>query len=139
SEDYYGSTPLSIAARHGHIKVLKSLLETGSVDINSRDVLGRTPLWWASRRGESENLQLLLEAGKQRGTVLLSESTPMDVEFRHRRRRGKFCNICTFQFPAHGHWECSVCEDEGFFICSDCFRRGGHCPVGSHELTPRKH
>ncbi|KAI0883149.1 ankyrin repeat protein [Annulohypoxylon maeteangense] len=58
--DYYGSTPLSIAVRFGHEKSVTLFLDTGKVDVNSRDNFGRTPLWWATKRGYSHISKLLM-------------------------------------------------------------------------------
>jgi len=45
--------------------VVKLLLETGKVDITSRDSkYGQTPLSWAARKGHKSIVRLLLETGK---------------------------------------------------------------------------
>ncbi|KAK1984923.1 ankyrin repeat-containing domain protein, partial [Colletotrichum cereale] len=59
-KDHWGTTPLSLAARRGHIEVVGSLLGTNTVEVNSRDQFGRTPLWWARRSGHPTVAQLLL-------------------------------------------------------------------------------
>ncbi|KAL3439882.1 ankyrin repeat protein [Aspergillus insuetus] len=63
SEDSkYGQTPLSWAARNGHVGVIKLLLETGEVDVESKDSQsGRTPLSWAAGNGHEGVVKLLLE------------------------------------------------------------------------------
>ena len=50
-QDSYGRTPLSWAAERGHEAVVKLLLETGKVDVESKDKYGQTPLSWAAVRG----------------------------------------------------------------------------------------
>lgn len=42
-----GKTPLSVAAVHGHVAMLRKLLQSGLADINTQDKFGRTPLSWA--------------------------------------------------------------------------------------------
>ncbi|KAF7177619.1 hypothetical protein CNMCM7691_005948 [Aspergillus felis] len=46
-----GRTPLSIAAEHKQIEVIRLLLSTGKIDVNSKDQGGKTPLWWAMTHG----------------------------------------------------------------------------------------
>jgi ankyrin repeat protein len=43
--------------------VVKLLLETGKVDVDSKDTTGRTPLSWAAGRGHEAVVKLLLETG----------------------------------------------------------------------------
>lgn len=42
-----GKTPLSVAAVHGHVAMLRKLLQSGLADVNTQDKFGRTPLSWA--------------------------------------------------------------------------------------------
>jgi ankyrin repeat protein len=44
--------------------VVQLLLNTGKVDIDSRDKYGQTPLWWAAAREHKAVVQLLLATGK---------------------------------------------------------------------------
>jgi ankyrin repeat protein len=60
-----GRTTLSIAAEHKQIEVIRLLLSTGKVDVNSKDQAGRTPLWWAMthgwrKTGTDETVKLLI-------------------------------------------------------------------------------
>jgi ankyrin repeat protein len=43
--------------------VIKLLLETGKVDVDSKDKGGRAPLAWAARNGHEAAVKLLLEKG----------------------------------------------------------------------------
>ncbi|CAI8025854.1 Ankyrin repeat domain-containing protein 29 [Geodia barretti] len=58
----YGSVPLMIAARMGHIKTVQRLLELGA-DVNCKEKLGPTALHFAAEDGHSEVVKLLLRAG----------------------------------------------------------------------------
>jgi ankyrin repeat protein len=48
----------------GHAAVVKLLLETSQVDIDSKDKDGQTPLLWAARKGHEEIVKLLLATGR---------------------------------------------------------------------------
>ncbi|KAF3209746.1 hypothetical protein TWF679_007284 [Orbilia oligospora] len=56
-------TPLSWAAMEGQAGVVKILLESGNVDVNSKDAIGRTPLSWAAINRKAGIVRLLLESG----------------------------------------------------------------------------
>lgn len=58
---YFGRTPLSWAARGGHIPAATLLLSYNQVDANSSDTFGCTPLSLAAAHGHFEMVALLLE------------------------------------------------------------------------------
>jgi len=61
-QGHYGSTPLSIVARHGYYtEACELLLDTRRANIDSRDYFGRTPLWYAKRYGHPNVAKLLCE------------------------------------------------------------------------------
>ncbi|KAI9782389.1 MAG: hypothetical protein M1839_005262 [Geoglossum umbratile] len=60
-QDSYGRTPLSWAAEKGHETVVKLLLATEQVDLDSKDSsYGQTPLSWAAGDGHEAVVRLLL-------------------------------------------------------------------------------
>lgn len=63
-DQYTGRTPLSWAAWGGHTAVIRLLLETDKVDVDSGDIHGRTPLSWAAEGGHEAVVRLLLETGE---------------------------------------------------------------------------
>ena len=54
------TTPLMIAADHGHIEVVELLLKKGCSP-NTQDRLGRTPLWEAAWNGLATVAMVLLQ------------------------------------------------------------------------------
>ena len=63
-KDDNGETPLSWAAKYGHEAVVKLLLATGKVDVDSTDSQNRTPLSWAAEYGQEVIVRLLLATEK---------------------------------------------------------------------------
>jgi ankyrin repeat protein len=63
-KDSYRRTPLSYAAKGGHEEVVKLLLATGQVDINTKDEDGWTPLSRAAWEGYKEVVNLLFITGQ---------------------------------------------------------------------------
>ncbi|KAF9781969.1 hypothetical protein IL306_012090, partial [Fusarium sp. DS 682] len=64
-QDSWGRSPLSWAAEKGNEAVVKMLLDTGKVDVNSRDTQhGRSPLSWAARNRHKAVVKMLLDTGK---------------------------------------------------------------------------
>ncbi|KAF2175872.1 hypothetical protein K469DRAFT_763229 [Zopfia rhizophila CBS 207.26] len=59
-KDSSGRTPLSWAAENGHEVVVKLLLATERVDLDSKDKDGQTPLWRAAEKGHEAVVELLL-------------------------------------------------------------------------------
>ena len=57
--DSNGRTPLSHAAGHGQLELVKRLLERDDVDPVSKDNMGRTPLEWAFIGGHTEVVEML--------------------------------------------------------------------------------
>ena len=55
-----GRTPLTWAAYNGHERVVKALLATTKVDVNSKDKYGWTPLHWAAYNGHERVVKALL-------------------------------------------------------------------------------
>ena len=64
AKDTQGQTPLSIAAEHGHLDVVKLLVKEGGADVESEDkCLRKTPLSWAAAPGHLEVVEFLVEEG----------------------------------------------------------------------------
>ncbi|KAI9764578.1 MAG: hypothetical protein M1839_005804, partial [Geoglossum umbratile] len=63
-QDSYGRMPLSWAAERGREGVVKLLLATEKVDLDSKDTSGQTPLSLAAERGHEAVVKLLLATEK---------------------------------------------------------------------------
>ena len=61
-KDAWGYTALMYAAREGHLPVVQTLLENGSM-VNAQNVAGDTALIWATARGHILVVKLLIERG----------------------------------------------------------------------------
>ncbi|MDA1164824.1 MAG: ankyrin repeat domain-containing protein [Planctomycetota bacterium] len=73
-----GSTPLSSAALHGHLEIVKLLIQRGAkVDATNED--GNTPLHVAAFLCRTDVVQLLLEKGASALTKNKRGETPIDV------------------------------------------------------------
>uniref|UniRef100_A0A8C7EEB5 Fem-1 homolog A n=1 Tax=Nothoprocta perdicaria TaxID=30464 RepID=A0A8C7EEB5_NOTPE len=80
-----GSTPLLIAARHGHLDVVEYLLdhcgarveEGGSVNFDGETIEGAPPLWAASAAGHLGVVRSLLDHGASVNQTTLTNSTPL--------------------------------------------------------------
>ena len=59
--NYYGQTPVSVAAEYANHGVMKLLLAQEDSDINSPDLDGQSPLAWAAFSGHSTIVDMLLE------------------------------------------------------------------------------
>jgi hypothetical protein len=62
-KDKYGRAPLSWAAENGHLPIIKRLIATGRVKIDSVDKYGKSPLIWAAYEGHTAVVRLLLNKG----------------------------------------------------------------------------
>ena len=88
AKDKDGQTPLSWAARNGHEAIIKLLLETNRIDVNSRDKHNRTALSWATLKGHETIVKLLLETNKidlNSGNICPDGQTPLSWAVRNGR------------------------------------------------------
>ena len=52
---------MSLAAGNGHEALVKQLLDTKQVDVDSKDNDGRTPLSWAALHGQEATVKQLID------------------------------------------------------------------------------
>ena len=60
-QDFWGETPLFLAAYKGNTCMVKILLEHDGIDINTKNTNGSTAILEAASKGHSETVQLLLQ------------------------------------------------------------------------------
>jgi ankyrin repeat protein len=68
--EYYGLSPMNIAASHGHFETVKRFLEHPGIILNSKTGLGShttNPLFLASGKGHVEIVRLMLKTFDERG------------------------------------------------------------------------
>jgi ankyrin repeat protein len=61
-DEAYKSTPLGLAARWGHVEMIKCLIKHGA-DVNLAGAAWSTPLAWAQKKGHKEIEKILQKAG----------------------------------------------------------------------------
>lgn len=61
-QDRTGSSLLAIAAQHGQVEIVNSLIDLG-IDVEARDRIGKTALMWAGHSKNPEVVRALLDAG----------------------------------------------------------------------------
>ncbi|MBE3043693.1 ankyrin repeat domain-containing protein [Candidatus Bathyarchaeota archaeon] len=80
--DWRGQTPLVWAARNGQETIVKLLLDTDKVYIDTRDHNGRKPLSWASLKGHPAVVKLLLDTGRvEINPTDINRHTPLMLAF----------------------------------------------------------
>ncbi|RDW68734.1 ankyrin repeat domain-containing protein [Aspergillus mulundensis] len=108
-----GLTPLSHAVvyrcRKEKDTIVRDLLATGRVDVNSRDCLGRTPLYYAVESygchhcsRDPITIQILLDAGARIDLADEFGETPLDLAV----RQGKYVVVLLLQRAAQLRGEC---------------------------------
>ncbi|KAF5247348.1 hypothetical protein FANTH_6439 [Fusarium anthophilum] len=90
--DHWGSTPLSFAARFGHVGILRALIDTGAVEVDSSDTFGRTPIFWATSCGHDAVARLLAKRDAYRG--LRTDIKVEDAVREQSRDTRAYCDIC---------------------------------------------
>ncbi|OWT42262.1 ankyrin repeats (3 copies) domain-containing protein [Pochonia chlamydosporia 170] len=134
--DYYGSTPLSIAVRNNRIEIVKLLLATGQVTLDSRDTFGRTVLWWAGRSGSPDMEQTLLNYSEERGIPVCKNNAFINANLMSNDKISTWCDVCTLNIPNHQvSYQCHLCNGGDFYICSECYEIGGRCLGDDHVLV----
>ena len=77
--DIKEKTPLAYAAWRGYEAVVKLLLDTNKVDIDSKDNDALAPLLWAAKCGHEAVVKLLLDKGAKKETENEEGRTPLSL------------------------------------------------------------
>lgn len=75
-KDNLKQTPLFYAAKLGHIKIIKALLENG-IDVNNIDIYGQNAFYYAVNNGKFEASKLLHQAGSWIDHIDENGQTPL--------------------------------------------------------------
>ncbi|CAG8025236.1 unnamed protein product [Penicillium salamii] len=67
--DDSGWSLLSRAAHNGHLALVKTLVDTGKVEVNSKDTEDRTALFWAAANGHDAVVKFLIEQSADPSSV----------------------------------------------------------------------
>ncbi|PQE33956.1 hypothetical protein CJF32_00002798 [Rutstroemia sp. NJR-2017a WRK4] len=78
-EDTQLVSPLWIAAKKGRWEVVKLLLGTGLVQVNSKNIAGQPPLFWPAAKGYVDIVELLLQAGADYKIADKDGNTPLSI------------------------------------------------------------
>jgi ankyrin repeat protein len=137
--DHYGSTPLSIAVRHGRAEAARLLLATGRVDINARGRFGRTPVWYTRRYGYAEVMQVLLDDARKNGISACENDLLIEVKPRSiKDSTSRCCDVCTLSIQDTMYYNCGICNSGDFDVCSECYGSEMHCLCIDHELIQKE-
>jgi ankyrin repeat protein len=136
--DRFGSTLLSLAARHGHLATVELLLQQSAVTLDKKDVLGRSALDWARREGHGEIADKILVKSRVLG-ISMEDATAMVVAAgveREIKPATQYCDVCTLFIRSGSRFHCSLCNGGDFDVCRDCIDAGAHCFDSEHRLEP---
>lgn len=75
---FWGTTPLCVVAKYGHLSIVKFLLSKG-VSIQSSTILGDTPLHCACERSQFEIVKHLVSQRARISIINKSDTTPLHI------------------------------------------------------------
>lgn len=134
--DGYGTLPLAMAVRNGHIDAVRFILDQDDVVVDSTDCMGRTAFWGANRCGNKEMVQLLRDyVYKYDWTIDEGDLLSQGRDVVHFHAGTCYCDICgRCRVHRHVAKACSICHPPLFLVCEECLELGQWCRNQSHEL-----
>ncbi|KAF5581270.1 ankyrin repeat domain-containing protein [Fusarium pseudocircinatum] len=103
--DHWGSTPLSFAARFGRVGIIRVLIDTGAVAVESSDIFGRTAKFWATSRGHDTVARLLSKPDGHRNLGTGIKEVAVQEQSRDMRA---YCDICWLSIYGQAYAHCGI-------------------------------
>ncbi|RNJ56637.1 hypothetical protein D7B24_007001 [Verticillium nonalfalfae] len=133
-------TPLLLAARAGRLQAVWSLVRAGA-RLDTADWKGWTPLTAAEQCGRRAVAACLkrhqAEGDAQSMPGSFAPDGDDEVAADEAAERGlAYCDSCLRDVPDDSGQQCARCGDTLFYLCAECFGKGGGCIDPVHEFWP---
>lgn len=118
--DYFGNTPLHLAAFFGHERVVETLLQVGA-NVNAENNIGETPLHYAVFGGHKDIVERLINARANVAKKSREGKTPYDLA--KQTQNGEIIDLLTSAYAKELDVS-DVIDDEGRTIIDEALEKG---------------
>lgn len=148
--DSFGNTPILVATRNGHARMVRSMLESDPSLLLHKDISGRTLFHWAARqqnRAVGEQLSIVYQKNdniKERVITelgidveeVLGMEYPPSEQLLSWTQGCDWCRVCCRVIGNESRIACcTICDGGSFVMCLECRREGRRCRTDSHEIV----